>query len=138
MGRSYDDHSYRVRQEMPLNTSGALNGTSASAADVIRHRFMRPCTVQDWNGKAIVGGTDAGVISLLIGKSVAGTGAVGVIGTMALGTHAVDTCINASCAETNFDSGDELVVQRSAGTSTSVLQVEPVAMLVERFVNTDN
>lgn len=137
-GRSYSDPSYGVKQELGLNTSGALNGTAAAAATVIVHTFMQPARVIDWNGRVIVGGTDAGVIGLIIGKSAAGTGTVSAIGTMALSTHAIDTVVDASLTATSFSTGDDLVIQRSLGTSTSVLQVEPQVQYVETFEGSDN
>lgn len=138
MGRSYSDASYATKQELPLNASGALNGTAAAAATVSVHTFMRPVSVSDWNGRVIAGGTDAGVISLIVGKSVDGTGAVSAIGTMSLSTHAIDTVVDGSLTTTTFDSGDDIVIQRSAGTSTSVLNVEPVVHYTEQFQEADN
>ena len=138
MSRSYADPSYGSKKEESLNTTGALNGTAAAAATVVAHTFMQPVRVTDWNGRVIVGGTDAGVISLIIGKSVAGTGAFAAIGTMTLGTHAVDTVIDAAVTATAFSTGDDVIVQRSAGTSTSVLQVEPVIQYVETFEVNDS
>lgn len=137
-GRSYSDPSYGVKQELVLNSTGGLNGTTTAASTVSVHTFMSPASVEDVNGRVIAGGTDAGVISLIIGKSAAGTGAVTAIGTMALSTHAVDTVIDGSVTATAFSAGDDLVIQRSNGTSTSVLDVEPVAQYVETFEADDN
>jgi hypothetical protein len=137
-GRSYSDASYGSKKQMSLYNTGALNGTAAAAATVGRVRFMVPCCVEDIGGVATVGGTDAAVISVLVGKSVAGTGAVSVIGTMALSTHAIDTAINGSVTATAFDAGDDLVIQRSLGTSTSVLDVLPYVLYVEGYQTSNN
>lgn len=135
--RSYSDSAFGVNQTINLPASAALNGTAASAATVLTHTCLYNCTVSDWNGRVIAGGTDAGVISLIIGKSAAGTGAVSAIGTMTLGTHAINTVIDAAVTSTDFDSGDDIVIQRSAGTSTSVLQVAPSVEIVEKFTTTE-
>ena len=138
MSRSYSDASYAAKQELVTDAVGALNGTAAAAAEVTRHTFMEPVTATDWNGRVIAGGTDAAVISLIVGKSLAGTGAFAAIGTMALNTHAVDTVIDASLTATTFETGDDLVVQRSIGTSTSVLNIVPVVQFQNRFVANDD
>jgi hypothetical protein len=137
-GRSYSDPSYGSKKELVTESTGALNGTAAAAAAVTAHTFMQPVKVTDWNGRVTVGGTDAGVISLIIGKSSAGTGAFAAIGTMALSTHAVDTVIDASLTTTAFSAGDDLVVQRSLGTSTSALVITPVVQYTETFEAGDN
>ncbi len=137
-GRSYSDPSYGSIKELPIGEVGALNGTTTAASTVAVHTFMAPTRVTDVNGRVIAGGTDAAVISLIIGKSAAGTGAVSAIGTMALSTHAVDTVIDGSLTATNFSAGDDIVIQRSNGTSTSVLDVAPVIKYIETFEVGDN
>lgn len=138
MSRSYSDASYAAKQNVYLPSTGGLNGTAAAAATVCLHTFMEPNQVTDWNGRVIVGGTDAAVISLILGKSLGGTGTFAAIGTMALSTHASDTVIDATLAATSFASGDDLVVQRSLGTSTSSLAIEPMIQYQNVFVATDD
>lgn len=136
-GRSYSDPSYGSVKELPLRESGALNGTAASSAELVRHTFMTPTRVTDWNLQFIAGGTNTN-ISVLVGKSAAGTGTVTNFGTIAIGTQAIDTVKDGSVTATNFSSGDDLVISRSAGTSTSVENVAPVIKLIETFEASDN
>lgn len=138
MSRSYSDASYAAKQELVTDSTGALNGTAAAAATVTVHTFMEPTIVTDWNGRVITGGTDAAVISLIAGKSLGGTGTFAAIGTMALNTHAVDTVIDATLTATTFATGDDFVVQRGLGTSTSSLTVVPVVQFQNTFVATDD
>lgn len=134
--RSYSDDAFFTNQTITLE-SVALNGTAAAAATSKVHTCLYNCTVSDWNGRVVAGGTDAAVISLIIGKSAAGTGTFAAIGTMALSTHATNTVIDASLTATDFDAGDDIVIQRSLGTSTSVLAVATCIELVERFASND-
>ena len=41
-GRSYSDPSYGSKKELTLRETGALNGTAAAAAELMRHTFMTP------------------------------------------------------------------------------------------------
>lgn len=135
--RSYSDDAFATNQTLMFTSGGALNGTATAAATILSHTCLYNCKVSDWNGRVKAGGTDAGVISLIIGKSAAGTGAFSAIGTMALGTHAINTVIDATMTETDFDAGDDIVIQRSAGTSTSVLAIAPTVAIIEKFIATE-
>lgn len=136
-GRSYSDPSYGAKKELALRESGALNGTAAAAAELARHTFMTPASVEDWNIQFVAGGTNA-TVSVLLGKSAGGTGAVTNIGTIAIGTQAIDTVKDGSVTVTNFSTGDDLVFLRAAGTSTTVENVLPVVQWVERYEADDN
>jgi hypothetical protein len=64
------------------------------------------------------GGTADGP-NILIGKSLAGTGTVANIGTHNVGTSADDLTSTITLAQTDFDSGDVLVISNAAGTAAS-------------------
>lgn len=132
MTRSYSDDAFGTKQHLRLQASGALNGTSATAAELERMTFMAPVTVTDWNVYFEAGGTNT-ARSVTIGKSAAGTGAVSVIGTIAIGTQATGSVKDGSVTETTFDAGDDLVFQSAAGTSTTVENVVPTILIKEAF-----
>jgi len=129
----YADPRFGVSQMLPLNESGALNGTNAAVTELGRYTFMTNSRVLDWNIRAKVGGT-AAIYSILLGKSLAGTGAFSAIGTIALGTNADNTVLDGAVTETQFSAGDDIVFQKSAGTSAAVYNVQPVVLYREDFV----
>lgn len=130
--RTYSDDAFGVKQNLRLRASGVLNGTAASATELDRVKFMFPVIVKDWNIYYAAGGTNS-TRSVTIGKSVAGTGAVTAIGTIVIGTQATATTKDGSVTETTFDSGDALVFESAAGTSTTVENVVPNIFIVEAF-----
>jgi len=129
----YSDPRFGVAQTLPLNESGAINGTSASAVELGRLTVMGNVTLTDWNLRVKTGGT-AAQASILIGYSLAGTGAFTAIGTAALGTNADSTIIDAALTETNLSAGDDIVYQKTAATSAAAHNVQPVVHYRERFV----
>lgn len=137
MARSYSDPSYGSKKELRLNPSGALNSTESAATEIGRHTFMQPVTVTDGNIWFNAGGTNTD-ISVVFGKSAAGTGSVSAMGTAAIGTSATGSVKDGSLTSTDFSSGDDLVVQRAAGTSTTSEDVVPSIQYTERFVESDS
>lgn len=132
-GNTYADPRFGASVALPLNESGAINGTNAAVGELGRYTLMEDSRLLDWNVRVKVGGT-AAQQSILIGYSLGGTGAFTALGTAALGTNADSTVIDGSLTETDLAAGDDVVYQRSAGTSAAVHNVQPVVQLRERFV----
>lgn len=132
-GYNYSDPRFGTRQVFPLNESGSLAGTSASASEIGRYTLFEDAQILDWNLRIKTGGT-AAVQSVLIGYSLGGTGAFTAIGTQALGTCADSTVLDASLTETALSAGDDIVVQKAAATSAAVYNVQPIVSFRERFV----
>lgn len=143
MGRgSYADASYRGKHDLNMGNKGSIDGTYQSAVDVVRHTFMQPVTVTDWNISWLTGGTNFGAdVLFYLGSSLAGTGAVTVIGTSSVvgtdGTQADASVSDESCTATTFSTGDDIVFQ-VIGTVGLASIVEPHVQYTETFVNTDN
>jgi len=135
MSRTYDDPSYGSKKQLNLLNTAAMNGTAAAATDQV-HTFMQPVTVTDAN--ILITTAGAGTKrSIIIGKSLAGTGAVTTIATTDVGTATVDTVVDMTATETDFATGDDLVVQ-IAGTGATVAVVCPSIQYRERYVQDDN
>lgn len=139
---SYSDPRYGIVQQMTIPDSGA-NQTSVVATDTVirRFTFMNAVRVTDWNCNAIVGATQTGTAAsarnyVEIGRSVAGTGTVSPIGSAFIGgTIANNTVIDSSVTATNFDAGDDLVLQYAAATglAAGVFRAGAQVTYVERF-----
>jgi hypothetical protein len=130
--RTYDSDAFGTKQTIPMDVSSALNGT-VGATEINRMTFMHAARVTDWNIRAKVGGTEGSVRQILIGKSLAGTGAFSAIGTQALGTLADGNIVDASLTETDFSAGDDLVIQH-LGTGAGVYVIQPLIQYREAFV----
>lgn len=142
MGRSYVDASYRAKRDLNMGNKGSIDGTYQSAVDIVRHTFMQPVTVTDWNLSWLTGGTNFGAdVTFYLGSSLAGTGAVTVIGTSSVvgtdGTQADASVSDESLTATTFNTGDDIVFQ-AMGTIGMASIVEPHVQYTEAFVNTDN
>ena len=134
--RAYSDPAFAVKQMIPLPNTGALNGTRASDTELTRFTFMHPATVTDWNVYMVAGGTQA-TLSLAVGKSAAGTGAITQIGTQNLGTQATATVIDSSLTATEFSTGDDLTLEVLAGTATTVPNARVYLQYREAFQESD-
>ena len=137
MSRSYSDESYSAKQIVAMPSTGALNGTAAAVADLSRMSFMQPVNVSDINVTFVAGGTNA-TTGIIVGKSLAGTGAVSPIGTVMTGTSALLSTKEGAVTATDFVTGDDLVIQRTIGTSTTVEEVIPYIQYRENFVVDDS
>ena len=135
MSRTYSDPSYGSKKSLELLDTAAMNGTAAVATDQI-YTFMAPAKVQDWNCRVTTAGNGT-KRDVVIGKSLAGTGSVAVMGTITVGTATVDTVTDGTLTETSFATGDDLVIQLG-GTGATVAVVAPVVQYVETFVQSDN
>jgi hypothetical protein len=138
MGRTYSDPSYGSKKFIELAATGALNGTVASTTAIAAtvYTVMQPITVTDFNAFFVAGGTST-TQRIVLGYSLAGTGAITAIGTLASYTQAISTVADAAVTETNLSAGDDLVVG-AFGTSTTVENVKIVVQYRERYVQSDS
>ena len=137
MARGYSHDGYNVKQNISFEPSGALNGTRAAAVELQRMTWMHPVRLLDFNVYMVAGGTQSNV-SLILGKSLGGTGAITGIGTQNLGTQATGTVIDSALTETNFVTGDDITLEVSLGTATTVPNGQVYFCYRENFVETDS
>lgn len=130
----YAENRYSTNKQIAMPATGALNGTRAAAVELSRMTFMHNATVTDANAYLSAGGTQAN-ISILVGKSLGGTGATSAIGTVALGTNASKSVVDGSVTSTDFANGDDLVIQVALGTATTVPNAIPYVNFKEHFVS---
>lgn len=129
--RTYSDPSFGAKHVITFGTSGSLVGTG-NGTEVGRHTVMQDAIVTDFNVYCVTGGT-TGALNVLVGKSLAGTGAFVACGTLAIGTNASGAVIDGSCTETTFNTGDDIVIQW-AGTSAMTTNVIARVQKRETFV----
>jgi hypothetical protein len=124
---SYDRASYDAENRKVLSMDGAGAGVQtsvqAAASTLDRRTFQSAVTVKDFNlsfriGETCTGTQDSARWRFGIGKSLAGTGAVVLIGSAVVGTTADVSVVDASVSGTNvnFAAGDDIVLQILAGT----------------------
>ena len=120
MSIRYDDPSARVDiVHVPDNTGLSVPGTAASATVLLRIPIAgQGRKVNKLRLRLITGGTAAGP-TLLVGKSVGGTGTVSQIGTYTFGTSADGAVASQELTSTDFDTDDEVVITNGAGTAAS-------------------
>jgi len=128
---NYSDPRFGVEQQIVTDLSGAINGTVA-ATELMRYRCKKALVVTDVAVRFKVGGTDA-VRKLILGLSLAGTGATSQLGTATLGTAANATTKSLGLVGT-FAAGDDIVISH-LGTGSEPYNVQPQIFYVERFVN---
>ncbi len=142
MTRTYSDQSYGDRKIIAMTNPGSVDGTYQSAVDIMRHTFMFPAKVVDWNvSVGLVGGTDLGAdVYGYLGYSLGGTGAVTAIGTwdtrQGTGTHAGPSVIDQTVTEQSFVAGDDLVFQL-IGTVGHAMLLSVYAEIIENFQEAD-
>lgn len=131
MSKHYANPLFGVEQQVICDLSGALNGTVA-ATELMRYKCKRATVVTDVGVRFKVGGTDA-VRKLILGLSLAGTGAVSQLGTATLGTNANATTKLLGISGT-FAANDDIVISH-LGTGSEPYNVQPQIFYVENFVN---
>lgn len=142
MTRSYSDQTYGGRHGVSFGTAGSIDGTYQSNTVIGRHTFMYPCKIVDFNLAILAGGTDLGAdVFFYLGKQAAGTATTTVIGTadplQGTGTHASNSVLDASVTETNFDAGDDVVLE-AIGTIGHAMEIVPHLEVVENFQEADS
>ena len=133
MAADYSDPRFGVEQCWSTEFLGAINGTVA--ATVLRRMRVRKAMVLNYaNINFKVGGTEAGLRQIVIGRSLAGTGTTAQLGSQALGTMADLSTPLAFAVAGTFAAGDDIVVQH-LGTGAGVYNVGVQLFLQETFVN---
>jgi len=140
MTRSYADASYAGRKQAMLPPC-PVDGTYAALTTISTFTCMFPITVVDWNVALGAGGTNFGADCFhYLGSSDAGTGSVSIIGTwdclQATGTFADYSASDASCTETSFSAGDDVVIQ-AIGTLGGTVPLYFYIEYIERFIESD-
>jgi hypothetical protein len=108
-------------------------GTAAADTVLLRLRTPRTITIDDATIVSPTGGTAAGP-TLLIGKSLAGTGAVENFGTHTFGTDADNTQADIAVTATDLAAGDDIVISVAAGTVAST----PLSNLMLSWIDNFN
>lgn len=135
MGRSYDDDSFSVVHQLPV-IGKTIAGTQAASAEVFVWKVSSNLTAGKVPAVAYnitTGGTAAGP-AVTIERSLAGTGAAEVFGTLTFGTVANSTAGNMSITSTNFLAGDEVRIKTVVGTAASSPIVDFFIGWQERYV----
>ncbi len=128
----YSDSKYQANRTLPF-AGITVAGTDAAVVPKFRIRCPKAITVTGATYCLPVGGT-SGARSIVIGKSLAGTGAVAAISTIVAGTAVADNTSGvATVTETTFAAGDHLVVQVAAGTSGSAGRMDLAIEWKETF-----
>ncbi len=141
MNRSYSDPSYGSKKSLSMPITGSVVGTMAAAGTELAATPVQvtgPIVASDWSLKCTVAGTHSAK-SLVLCSKLAGTGALVQLGTIALGTDAInDTRTGAlPCNEAlTLSAGDELVVG-FFGTDAIISQFVPTVTYKERYVQSD-
>jgi len=119
MTQFYDDSRYGAEQVLSMRSIATLGTTViASQTTIARHTFMKAVTVTDCNLRVLAGDTQtSGFTTFSISKSVAGTGSLTAVGTVALSTNADNSVVDGSVTVTNFNVGDDIVFCADAGTA---------------------
>jgi hypothetical protein len=140
--RTYSDPSLGGHKTVYVRGTDVTVSTNSGATTIAQHTFMYPCEVLDWNVAVKVAGIDySNATAWNIGKSLGGTGTVGLFGTAdmlgATGTHAANTTVDASVTTaTSFVAGDDVVVQLE-GTGECVGDYDFYLEVVEKYVQSD-
>lgn len=137
MSQDYSDPRFGVNKIVAgFPVSAALNGT-VGATTLATKLIPYKHTLNKVTVRCPVGGTEASLRQLIIGTAsmfAAGTlGAVGAIGTIALGTLANETDVTAALTGT-VQSGDVIVLQH-LGTGAAVYTAMVDVWGNEAFIN---
>ncbi len=130
--QSYDDPRFGVEQCYLGEVSSALNSTVA-ATELTRVFVNKDMVLKAVRVRCKTGGTDT-VRQVLVGKSLAGTGAFAGLGTTTLGTAANNTSKSMTITQGTFAAGDAIVFQH-LGTGTEPWVLQPHFYVQETFTN---
>lgn len=128
--RNYADPKFG--SEKPFNTDvSASLASTVGATEIMRYRMKNAGTCTAVTARIKTGGTDA-VRKVLVGISLAGTGAFAGFGTATLGTQADKTTKDLSITG-SWAAGDDLVFQH-LGTGGEAWVVGFTAWYQDKFV----
>jgi len=97
----------------------SVPGTAAADTELLRIPLNRAIKNETTARLTLKTGGTADGPNVLIGRSLAGTGAVSNIGTHNVGTSADDLTSTVTLAQTDWLTGDVLVISNAAGTAAS-------------------
>ena len=119
----YDEPRYHEKRTITFDAG--YTGTAGSATSVFRMRCPKAMTLTGGTYCFSTGGTGAGR-DFIIGKSLAGTGAVSTAAAVNLDTHADNASGAMTVTSTDFAAGDHLAVTvvGTAATGTLVMALE--------------
>jgi hypothetical protein len=125
--QQYDNarHLARGMLNVGASTGTTIVGTAAADTVLFRYRCPRKMTFDEVTIVAMTGGTAAGP-SVVVSKSLAGTGAAAGFATHAFGTDADNASAAVTTTSTDFAAGDHLLISTVAGTAAS----SPKALLM--------
>jgi hypothetical protein len=128
----YDEGKYNSKRTLIVDGL-TVAGTDAAAVPKIRMRCPKAMTITGATYGVPLGGTAANDRVVTIGKSLAGTGAISVIGSAIFNTTANNAAAAITVTSTDFASGDHLTVEVLAGTSASTARVDLALEWIEDF-----
>lgn len=128
----YDESRYQNKRTI-LVDGITVAGTDAAAVPKIRMRCPKAITITGATYGVPVGGTHANNRVVTIGKSLAGTGTISVIGSAIFNTTANNAAAAITVTSTDFAAGDHLTVEVLAGTSASTARVDLALEWIEDF-----
>jgi hypothetical protein len=132
MSKQYDDPRFGVEQCFTTDVSASLASTVA-ATEINRYYIKKDSVLTGVQLRCKTGGTDA-VRQVLVGRSLAGTGAFSGLGTVVLGTQANSTIKAMTITQGTFAAGDHIVMQH-LGTGAEPWVVSAQYFYTETFVN---
>lgn len=132
MGESYSSPVFAVEQVIATFDTTASLASTVGATTLEKSYLSKAMNVTKASVYAKTGGTDA-VRKLMLGYSLAGTGAVTALGTLTPGTKADGTIIDWAVTGTAMVAGDHLVLQH-LGTGGEPWVVKVKVFGKERFV----
>lgn len=121
---AYDDQRFHSRKIMPIVDSGGISvpGTAAAATELVRLRMSKDMTIDEADIVMMTGGTAAGP-TLILQKSLGGTGAGAGFATYNVGTAADNSSAGLTVTSTDFTDGDHLLIVNAAGTAASTPKI---------------
>jgi len=131
---AYSEARYQVSQAQSLLDRVSVDGTIAADAEISRITAFTNIRAIEAQVPVHTGGTAAGP-QFTIGKSLAGTGAVVAFGTINVGTSADSTVLDIALTETDINDGDDIVVQKLAGTAAETPSISVILSYAENFIS---
>jgi hypothetical protein len=126
----YDEPRYHEKKILVLNGI-AIAGTATSAANKVNVPLQTSIHVTGVSYASPLGGTSATARTMVVGKSLAGTGAVTSIASQAFTTHADNATADLTVTEADLAATDALVVTLTGTCGTAQI----VDLMIEYYEN---